>query len=69
MNGLLSSILGYLRFFLILLGLTYFLDELWNWFEGDSLLRNAIAMTIAIMLFDLGRLLFKKLNLKKDASV
>lgn len=69
MNRFLSSILEYLKFFLILLGLTFLFDELWNWFEGDSLIRNAISTTIAIILIDLGRLLFKKFNLKKDKLV
>jgi len=68
MNRFLSSIAEYVKFFLIFLGLTYLSDELWNWFQGDSLLRNAVIATISFILVDLGRLLFKKFTLKKEES-
>ncbi|SDH43889.1 hypothetical protein SAMN05443529_11380 [Desulfosporosinus hippei DSM 8344] len=66
MNRFITSILGYVKFFLIFLALIFLSDQLWNWFEGDSLLRNAVAVTIAIMLGDLGRLLFKRFTQRKE---
>ena len=69
MSRFLDPILGYVKFFLTFLVLTFLSDELWNWLQGDSLLRNAVTATIAIMLVDLGKLLFKKFTLKKDESV
>ena len=68
MDRFLSSILGYAKFFLIFLGFTYLSDELWNWFEGDWLLRNAAVATISLMLVDLGRFLYKKFIIKGNSN-
>jgi len=68
MDKLISSILGYVKLFLMFLGITFLFDELWNWFQGDSLLRNAVTTTVALILLDLGRFLVKKFNLKKDSK-
>lgn len=68
MDRFLSSALGYAKFFLMFLGLTFLSNELWNWFEGNSLLRNAVTTTVALILLDLGRLLFKKFTLNKNSS-
>lgn len=62
MNRFTISILGYVKFFLMYLVITFLFYKLWNWFQGDSLLQNAVIVTIAIMLVDWGRLLFKKLK-------
>ena len=56
MSRFLDPILGYVKFFLTFLVLTFLSDELWKWLQGDSLLRNAVTATIAIMLVDLGKL-------------
>jgi hypothetical protein len=68
-NRYLSWVLSYVRFFFGFLGFIFLSQELWNWFPGDSLLRNAVTVTISIMLVDWGRLLFKKFTQKKDKSV
>jgi hypothetical protein len=66
MHICIRRILRYVIFFLVLLGLLFLLQELWNWFQGDSLLLNAITITIAIILLDLCRLLFNKFTQKKN---
>lgn len=68
MDRFLSSALVYVKFFLMFLGLTFLSDELWNWFEGDSILRNAVTTTVALILLDLGRLLFKQFTRKKHST-
>ncbi len=62
MNRFISKIFGYVTFFLGLLGLTYLFNELWEWFQGDDLIRNAVASTITFILIDLCRLLFVKIS-------
>lgn len=59
-DWVLGYIKFYIKFFLVYLGFTFLVQELWNWFEGDSLLRNAIGVTVAVMLVNLCRLLYKK---------
>lgn len=68
MERILSSILGYVKFFFLFLGLVYLSDEFWNWFKDDSLLRNAVVATIALILIDLGRFALKKIDIKKNSK-
>ena len=68
MDRFISRIIGYVTFFLGFLGLTYLFYKLWR-FEGDSLIRNAVVTTIAIILLDLGRFLFEKFTKTHDNLV
>lgn len=61
---LLDCITHYVKFFLVLLGLTYLFDKSWNSLLGDSILRTAAAITILVMLLDLGKLLYQKFKRK-----
>jgi hypothetical protein len=65
MKMYLEWVTRYVNFFFSFLGILFLVQELWNWFEGDSLLRNAAAITVAIALFDFCKFLFKKLKQKK----
>lgn len=59
-------ILRYIIFFLIFLGLTFLVQEIWNLFQYRSLLLYAGITTIVNMLIDLTILLVKRLNEKKN---
>jgi len=52
------------QYFFMSLGVFFFFDNLWQWFEGDSLLTYAIVLTISSALIDLFLLLFKKFKYK-----
>ncbi|AGA68231.1 hypothetical protein Desdi_0704 [Desulfitobacterium dichloroeliminans LMG P-21439] len=68
MGSLLVKVKEYLLFFLVFLGLIYLFDELWNWFYGDSLIRNAFAVTITIILIDVGKIVCQGFRKKEDSA-
>lgn len=64
----LNYIKKYINFFLVFLGLNFLMQELWNWFEGDSLIRNAVAITIANIFINLIIFLYRKYKITKNES-
>lgn len=56
----LNLILKYVKIYLLSLGLTYLFNQLWDWFQGDSLLENAVIITLAVIAADLANKLISK---------
>lgn len=65
MKTYLNLIKKYTNLFLSLLGLVYLLQELLNWFEGDSPINVAFIVTSSLILGHLSIPSFKKFNKKK----
>ena len=55
-----NLIVRYVKAYLLGLGLIYLCNELWGWFQGDSLLENAVIITFAIIVADLADKLISK---------
>lgn len=53
MESYLTLIKEYVKFYIMNLGLVYLMQELWNWFQGDSLLKIAAIGTTSFIIVDL----------------
>jgi hypothetical protein len=64
-----TLIKDYVKFYIMNLGLLYLSQELWNWFEGDSLLKMAAIGTISFIVVDLIKLFNRKYRANKYESI
>lgn len=62
-------VLNKVQYFFMSLGVFFFFNKLWQWFEGEPLLTYAIGLTISSVLIDLFLLLFKKFKHKREELV
>lgn len=65
MESHLSLIKEYVKFYIMNLGLVYLMQKLWNWFEGDSLLKLAAIGTTSFIMVDLIQSLNRKYSTNK----
>jgi hypothetical protein len=69
MKSFSTLIKDYVKFYIMNLGLLYLSQELWNWFEGDSLLVMAAIGTISFIVVDLIKLFNRKYRTNKNESI
>jgi len=65
MENYLTLIKEYVKFYIINLGLVYLMQELWSWYEGDSLLKLASIGTTSFIIVDLVQRFYMKYRTNK----
>lgn len=57
-----KNIISHINFFLILLGVLTFSNEIWDSFSGDNVLDLAIVSTVSLIVFDLIKYVYCKVR-------
>lgn len=65
MESYFSLIKVYVKFYIVNLGLVYLTQKLWNWFEGESVLKLTATWTIVFIIIDLIQRFYMKYRTNK----